>query len=217
MVDILADIKRIKLLGKIFLGLSNNKLILKDFENPDEHITILFKQNGIIDIHKTKEGSQKEYESIGIFDLVKTVQKILSDPTDFMNGIKAFAEGGKEITFEEPEFSDYSIVNSKSKEEFLSLFEKKKKDFVIPAESAGEFFPFKNTIPWHDAKDKVKETAFVLNKDGIMIGHLLKVHDKIFFFSIDVMQNQFVSKFISLMTSPEKADQGEQFDSKGQK
>ena len=79
--SIFDNIKRLKAFEKIFLGFSNNKFILKDLDNPDEHFTMLFKNNGILDIHRTKEGSEKEYESLGKFDLVKTALKIILCPS----------------------------------------------------------------------------------------------------------------------------------------
>ena len=55
------NIKRIKIFDKLFVSISNNKFIMKDFGTPDEHQTIVFRDNGIIDVHKTKEGPNKKY------------------------------------------------------------------------------------------------------------------------------------------------------------
>ncbi len=206
MSHIFDNIKRIKMLGKLFLAFSNNKIVIKDFDKPNEHVTMLFKSNGIIDIHKTKEGSEKEkeYESLGVFDLIKSVQKIVSDPTILENGVTEFAKSAREVTFEETEFEDHNIYNFKTSEEFLSIAKRKKKDITIPIEAIDEIFPFKDTIPWNDAREKIRDNALVLNKEGIPIGFLLKVKEKYLLFSINIMENPFVSKLISMMTNLEK-------------
>lgn len=201
MSDVFKNIKRIKLLGKLFLGFSNNKIIFKDFDKSNEHVTMLFKPNGILDTHRTKEGSEKEYESLGIFDLGKTVQKIVSDPMILVNGLT--------------EFADYKIANFKTQEELASIVKREKKDIIIPVESLGEFFPFKDTILWKDAKDKIKDNALVLNKDGIPVGYLLKIQEKIVLISVNIMENPFVSKLLSMMINPEKFEPEKQHDTQG--
>ena len=215
MSDIFENIKRIKMLGKLFLGFSNNKIVLKDFDKPNEHVTMLFKSNGIMDIHKTKEGSEKEYESLGIFDLGKTVQKIVSDPMILVNGFTEFMKSAREVTFEEPEFADYKIANFKTKEEFSSIVKRKKKDIIIPIESLGEFFPYKDTILWKDAKGKIRDNALVLNNDGIPIGYLFRIQEKILLISVNVMENPLVSKLLSMMATPEKFEPEKQHDTQG--
>src|SRR5713226_7656695 len=95
------------------------------------------------------------------------------------------------------------------------VVKKKKNDIIIPIELIEEFFPFKDTIPWNDAKGKVKENALVLNKDGIPVGYLFNKQETTLFFSINIMENPFVSKLISMMTTPEKADPENHYDTQG--
>ena len=215
MSDVIEKIKRIKILGKLLLGIGTNKIILKDFDKPNEHLTILFKPNFIMDVHKTKEGSEKEYESLGMFDLKKSIQKIVSDPSMLESGFTEFVKSAREINFEEPEFADNRIFNPKTLEELLTIVKKKRKDYIIPAESAEEFFPFKDTIPWKEAKGKVKEYAFVLNKEGFPVGVLIKIQTKMMLISINIMENPLVSKLLSIMTTPEKFEPEEHHDNHG--
>jgi hypothetical protein len=212
--NIFGNIKRIKIFEKLLIGKYKSGFFFKDLENNDEHSTLgIYK--GIIDVHKTKEGSEKKYESIDKYDIGKTLRKIVSDPESFLKGFTEFADNMKEVTFEEKEYAEYKITSFKTQEEFLSLLQRKNKDVIIPIESAKEFFPFKNTIPWNESKGKIKDGALVLNKDGIPIGFLLKIQEKILFQSISVMENPFVSRLISMMTNPEKFEPEEKHDSQG--
>ena len=87
---------------------------------------MLFKNNGILDIHRTKEGSEKEYESLGKFDLIKTVLNIVSNPKEFENTIMDLIHSIKEVNFEESEYADYKIASLKTKEELASIAKKEK-------------------------------------------------------------------------------------------
>jgi len=207
MGDIFDNIKRIKAFERIFLGFSNNKFIIKDLDKPEEHQTMVFRDNGIIDIHKTTEGSEKKYESLGKFDLAKTMQKILEDPTIFVKVAEEMAKSMKEINFNEPEYADYKIYNIKTKEELSHIAQRKKDDVIIPVESLAEFNFFEGAISWRDAKNKINENALVLDKNNSPIAYLFKKENSVFMMPINIIENQFVSDLISLMNNLEKLDE----------
>ena len=48
------DFRKLKFLDKFLIILSNNKIILKDLEKPDENRTLKI-ANGEFDVNKTKE------------------------------------------------------------------------------------------------------------------------------------------------------------------
>jgi len=203
MDDILDGIKRIKAFEKLFVGLGNDKFIIKDLEKPDEHTTLAFRKNGILDVHKTKEGSEKEYESLGKFDLIKAVKDILADPKSFENALMDFVKGLKEVHFDEPEFEHFTVAIMKSKEELAKLAKKEKKNLSFPIETIADF-DFRNSIiPWKEAKNKMNEYALVFDKT-LPVGYVWKVNGKFFYMSIDVMANSSVSRLITKMTNPEK-------------
>ena len=206
MSDIFDDIKKLKAFEKIFLGFSNNKFILKDLDNPAEHFTMLFKNNGILDIHRTKEGSEKEYESLGKFDLVKTALKIISNPKEFENALMDVFHSIKEINFEESEYADYKIASLKTKEELASIAKKEKKSIVIPKESVEEFDMSKLLIPWNNAKTIIKDNAMVYDKNNAPVGYLFRKEEKFYYVSIDILQKSSIANLIFQMTNPEKLD-----------
>ena len=206
MSDIFDNIKKLKAFEKIFLGFSNNKFILKDLDNPAEHFTMLFKSNGILDIHRTKEGSEKEYESLGKFDIFKTVLKIVSNPKEFENTLMDLFHSIKEVNFEESEYVDYKIASLKTKEELASIAKKEKKSIVIPKESIGEFDMSELLIPWKDAKNIIKDNAVVYDKNNAPIGYLFKKEEKFYYISINILEKSSLANFIFQMTNPEKLD-----------
>ena len=206
MDDIFENIKKIKAFDKIFLGFSNNKFILKDLDKSDEHQTMVFRENGILDLHKTTEGSEKKYESLGKFDLIKTVQKIITDPTILEKAVMEMVQNMKEVTFEELEYADYKISNIKTKEELSVIAKREKNNVIIPVESLAEFNMFDGLIPWNSAKGKINENAMVFDKNNMPVGQLFKKENRVFFLHLNIMENPFVSTLISLMTNPEKSD-----------
>ena len=203
MDDILDGIKRIKAFEKLFVGLGDDKFILKDLEKPDEHITMAFRKNGILDVHKTKEGSKKEYESLGKFDLIKTAKDILADPKGFENALMDFVKGLKEVHFDEPEFEHFTVAIMKSKEELTKLAKKEKKNLSFPIETIADFDIQSSIIPWKQAKNKMKESALVFDKT-LPVGYVWKVNGKFFYMSIDAITNSSISRLITKMTNPKK-------------
>jgi hypothetical protein len=206
MSDIFDNIKKLKAFEKIFLGFSNNKFILKDLDNPAEHFTMLFKSNGILDVHRTKEGSEKEYESLGKFDMIKTALKIVSNPKEFENALMDLVHSIKEVNFEESEYADYKIASLKTKEELASIAKKEKRSIVIPKESIGEFDMSELLIPWKDAKNIIKDNAVVYDKNNAPIGYLFKKEEKFYYISINILEKSSLANFIFQMINPEKLD-----------
>jgi len=60
MSDPFSGMKKFKIFDELFLALGNGKMVVKDLKKPNEHQTMLFLPNGIIDVHKTKEGTKKD-------------------------------------------------------------------------------------------------------------------------------------------------------------
>ena len=206
MSDPFENPKKIKAFDKLWLVFSNNKIIIKDLEEPDQHYTMLFKDNGIVDIHKTKEGSKKEYESIAKYDLVKTVQNILGNPKEMEDAFMQFLQTMKEVNFEESEYEHLAIANMKTKEELADIVKKEKKGLVIPIESLQEFQLGKSVIAWKEAKGKIKDNALVFDKEK-PAGYIFKKGVKYFYLPVADLMDTPVMQFFNKMMNPEKVSE----------
>ena len=91
--------------GKLFVAFTNNKIVLKDLDKPDEHQTIKFTKDGFMDLHYTKEGSEKKYESQAKVNLMDVVKGIIENPSIIENAVQEFLKAMKKVTFDEKEFS----------------------------------------------------------------------------------------------------------------
>ena len=205
MDDIFENAKKIKAFKKLFLAIGNKKFIIKDLEKPDEHHTILFTDDGMVDIHKTVEGSDKKYESLGKFDMLKTVKEIVAKPEIMSNALEELVKGLKEVNFDESEFSHLSVGIMPSKEELSKLATRKKNKVEIPLEAAKEFDFRRLVIPWNKAKNKVKDSSVVYDKDN-PVGFIFTIQGKSFYMSVDAFNNSAISKLMHRMTHPEKSD-----------
>jgi len=203
MSDPFENPKKIKAFDKLWLGFSNNKFIIKDLEEPNQHHTMLFKNNGIVDVHKTKEGTKKEYESVAKFDLVKTALNILTNPKEMKDAFMQFLQTMKEVNFEEPEYEHLTIANMKTKEELADIVKKEKKGLVIPIESLQEFQLGKSAIPWKEAKGKIKDNALVFDKEK-PAGYIFKKGVKYFYLPVADLMDTPVIQFFNKMMNPEK-------------
>jgi len=205
MDDMFERIKKFKAFEKILFVISNNKFIIKDLEKQDEHHAMQFTNKKILDVHRKDEGSDDEgkYESLGRFDVTKTVQEIISEPQIMVNAFEEIAKGMKEVNFDEDEFSHLKVGIMPSKEEFSKLATKKKDKMEIPQESAKEFDFTRNLVPWNKAKNIVDNTAMVLDKE-VIVGMTVTMQGKNFYMDLELISNSSISKFIDIMTNPKK-------------
>ncbi len=195
MSDPFADIKKFKIFDELFLAIANGKMVIKDLKNPKEHQTISFVPNGILDVHKTKEGKEKEYESLAKFDLLKMVTKLASNPMDLIQPMIQTLQDMKEVDFGESEYEHLSVIPMMTSEEILPLVKLNKKRVDVPVESLNNLNFLENRIPWREAGDKIKDNAIVLNGDSTT-GYIFKKDNKFFYLPTDdIMKIPLVQLF----------------------
>ncbi len=171
MIDI-EKIEKLKILNRLVIWKSKNKIHIKDLEKPDEHGTIGFLPNGNFDIHRKNEKSGS-YKSEGIFDLMKSLLKISKDPFQFLGPLMKMAQIAKKVNFDEEDFAQFSVKIFPDKDSIQFNSKKKNKIFEIP-ESAVEIFNNLETVPWKDCKNKEFQGALVYDKES-MAGILQKI------------------------------------------
>ena len=157
--------RKFKIFDELFLVFGNNKFVVKDLNKPNEHQTMFFRNNGVLDVHKTIEGSKKEYESLGKIDLLKAVAKIVSNPNEMIHAVEQTIKCIKEVDFTEEEFEHLKVSPMMTKEEFVPLLNFNKKRVNLPLESINALNSMNAQIPWKNAKNKIKENAFVYDGD----------------------------------------------------
>ena len=192
-----ADMKKFKIFEELFLVFTNGKMVIKDLKNPEEHQTISFVPNGILDVHKTKEGpeDEKEYESLGKYDILKMVAKLASNPHDLAQSMMQTIQAMKEVDFSESEYEHLSVMPIMTSEEILPLVKFKKKRVDIPVESLNNLNFLEKRIPWKEARDKIKENAVVLDGDS-PAGYIIKKDDKFLYLPTDdIMKIPIVKSF----------------------
>lgn len=195
MSDPFSNMKKFKIFDELFLAIANGKMVIKDLKNPKEHQTISFLPNGIIDVHKTKEGSKKEYESLGKYDLLKMVAKLASNPDDLAQSMMQTIQAMKEVDFSESEYEHLSVMPIMTREEILPLVKFNKKRVDVPVESLNNLNFLENRIPWKEARNKIKDNAIVLNGDS-SAGYIFRKDDKFFYLLInDIMKIPLVQFF----------------------
>ena len=119
------DLKKLKAFDEFLMAISNDKMVFKDLNKPNEHHTMKFRDDGILDIHKTIEGASKEYESLFKIDLgsiAKEIEKIPNFEQKFISEIFSLF---KEVDFTEDEFSNCLVANIKTPDEIQKFVEKK--------------------------------------------------------------------------------------------
>lgn len=185
-----ANMKKFKIFDELFLAITNGKMVLKDLKNPKEHQTISFIPNGIVDVHKTKEGSkdEKEYESIGQFDLLKMMATLASNPNDLIQSLEQTMQSMKEVNFNESEYEQLRVVPMKTSEEILPFVIINKKRVDIPIESLNDLNFLENHIPWKEAGGKIKENAIVLNGE-LTTGYIFRKEGKFLYLPTDNIMN----------------------------
>lgn len=162
MFDI-GNIKKLKLLDKLVIWTSNNKVHVKDLEKPDEHGTILFLKNGKIDFHRKKE-STGSYKQEGILDLKKTFIKIAKDPLEFISPLLELKNLMRPVNFDEDDLKHLKVEIFPDKTTFLSLFKKKGKEYSVPKEAA-KILNIREKCNWKDCKNKKFQLGHVYDNN----------------------------------------------------
>lgn len=197
MSDPFENMKKFKIFDELLLAFTNNKMVFKDLKNPEEHQTISFVSNGIVDAHKTKEGpeGQKEYESLGQYDLLKMMSKLASNPMELVQPMIETIQSMKEVDFTESEYEHLSIMPMMTSEEILPLVKLNKKRVEVPVESLSNLNFLQKRIPWKQAQEKIKENAIVLDGD-LTVGYIMKKEGKFLYLPTDdIMKNPLVKSF----------------------
>lgn len=195
MIDIEKE-KRIKLFDKVYLWIGKNKITIGDTES-NEHFTMLVNNEGILDAHKTIQGSEKQYEPLLKLDLKELSQKLENNPDIIKNFETEIFDNVKEVNFTEPEFEECKIVLVKNNEEISKLATKVKRNVVLGENTINE----SEFIPWFEASGKVKEKALVLDKNDSSIGYLFNRGDTVFFMEGDFMMNSYFANIIMNMAT----------------
>ena len=205
MSDIFENMKRLSAFGKIFLALSNNKIVIKDLDKPDEHQTIKFTEDGFLDLHYTKEGPTKKYESQAKVNLIDAVKEILENPDIIENAIQDFVKAMKKITFDEEEFAQFTVAPMKTSDEVAKFAKKTKRKVEFSSENIDEFQLSKMMMPWKSAKGKFHGNALVFDKDN-PVGIIQEINGEYVYFSINIIENSSIAKFIRTFTLQDKID-----------
>lgn len=188
--------KRFKLFEKAFLWIGENKITLGD-KDSGEHLTMLVNKEGILDVHKTIEGSEKKYEPLLKLDLKQLGETLQNNPDIIKNFSQEILNKIKPVTFTEPEFAEWNILLVRNNEEIGNLVKKVKRNVILDENTINEA----DFIPWFEAKDKVKEKALVLDKNNSSIGYLIKVGEGIFFMDGDFMVESYFKNLIMNMST----------------
>lgn len=200
-MDPFENVKRLNIFNELFLALSNNKFIIKELKNPKNHKTMVFRNNGTLDIHDTQEGTDKEYDHGEQFDLLKSAAKLVSNPQPLIEALMHTVKSMKPVNFTENEFEHLKVCPIMTKEELIPHLKIDKRKITIPKESVDLFNPLNSLISWKDAKNKIKQNAMVFDGDS-PIGFIFS-NEKGFFYmqTLDVMQTpvmQFLDKIFDL-------------------
>jgi len=158
------------------------KLILKVLEKGvNEHFTMMMKEDGSVDFHKTKEGKSKSYTPVakGTLNYWKIAE-------DFMRVI--FRHLKNPIDIEDPTYQDYIVLIPKSAEaltEFYKRFYIKDEKMIFPdkktskkiAESIEDYFIVRY-LP--EASEYPFGLAFVINPEGEYLNYLIHANNVYF-------------------------------------
>lgn len=205
MQDPFENLKRIKIFDELFMAFSNNKIIFKDLNNPKNHKTMKFTPNGILDIHDTLEGSKKEYNPGGKYDLLKSVVKMASDPQGFLEPLIKTVQMMRPVTFTEKEFEHLKVWPILTKDELMPFIKFNKRKIEFPIDTINALNPMNHLISWKDAKSKIKEYAQVFD-DNTPCGLIFKNKNGTFYLPVsDITQTPFL-QFFDKMFDLEKVD-----------
>ena len=205
MSDIFENLKRLSIFEKLFVAFSNKKIILKDLDKPNEHQTIKFTKDGFIDLHYTKEGSEKKYESQVRVNLIDIVKGIIENPSIIENAVQEFVKAMKKVTLDEDEFAHYNVAPMKTSDEIAEFAKQTKRKVEFPSEKVEEFLSSETIIPWKQANGKIHNYALVYDKDN-PVGVIQEKDGEYFYFSISIIENSSIAKFIRTFSLQDEID-----------
>lgn len=162
------DIRKLKILDKIVIWTSRNKIHVKDLDNSNEHETIGFLPNGTIDLHRKNEKSN-EYQSQGILDLNKFLSKFTQNPLQMLSPLLQMANNMKAVNFEESELSHLSVAIFPDISTLVNT-KKKKGLFEIPIDHLDTLNNLER-LQWNNCKGKNFQSGIVYNANN-MIGFI---------------------------------------------
>lgn len=187
--------KRFKILDELFLAFGNGKAVIKDLKKPDEHQTMFFRSNGVLDVHKTKEGSEKEYEPLAKYDMLKSAAKVASNPGELVQSMIKTIQAMREVNFEESEFENLQVCPMMTLEEILPFLKITKRKVEVPIEAVTALNYLDKRFPWKEVKDHVKENALVFDGDS-PAGYIFKKNGKFLYLPVaDIMNTPLVRFF----------------------
>jgi len=191
----LGSAKRFKILDELFLAFGNGKMVVKDLKKPNEHQTMFFRPNGVLDVHKTKEGSEKEYESLAKYDMLKSAAKVLSNPSELFQSMVKTIQAVRGINFEESEFENLQVCPMMTLEEILPFLKITKRKVEVTIQAATALNYLDKRFPWKQAKDHVKENALVFDGDS-PAGYIFKKNGKFLYLPVvDIMNTPLLQFF----------------------
>lgn len=185
MSDSFEDAKKIKIFDELFVWLGKDKITLKDLTGDQlEHFTILFGKSGELDIHKTREGTIKEYESLAKVNLEEIIKNLLVTGFSEEKFTEELISDLIKVDFTEEEFADHKIIDMINRDLLLNHMIKKKKEVRMTPESVKDISIDDLLIPWNKGKEKAIERAMV-TKDGEPVGMLFRKNDEHFYLTLD--------------------------------
>ncbi len=170
-MNIFGNVEKIKILDRLVIWTSKNKIHIKDLDKPDEHGTVLFLKD-MIDFHRKTESTQT-YQPIGVLDFKKTILKIVKNPVEFISPLLEMKNIMRPIYFNEKDLEHLQVEIFPDKTTFLSLFKKKGKEYSIPKEAA-KILNNREKCNWKECKNKKFQCGFVYDNDK-MIGFILEM------------------------------------------
>ncbi len=198
MNDNFEDLKKLKVFDEFIMALGKDKIVFKDLNNPTEHHTMQFRNDGTLDIHKKKEGVIPEYESLAKINLEGIVKEIQKNPNFEQNFLSELLGMLKEVDFTEDEFSNYLVANIMTTDEVQKFVEKKGRKYNIPVESIKKLNN-NDIFTWKDAKNKIKSNASVF-VNGEQIGSIFKINGKFYLFNLKFIENTLLAELLNRNT-----------------
>src|SRR4030042_753770 len=96
-------LKRLKITDLFLMFFGTDKLGFKVKDQENTHYTFKFRDNGILDLHETTEGTEKQYVSLARIDLKKLIEKFKESALDM------FSNCFVEIALDDPEYKDIRV------------------------------------------------------------------------------------------------------------
>lgn len=163
-MDIPENIEKLKILDKLVIWKSNNKIHIKDLEKPDEHGTIGFLKNGTADIHRKNEKTN-EYKSEGIFNPFSILSKLIKNPDEIVNPLLEIANHTKIVNFEEEEYASLSVQILPNT--IPTVSKKNNKEVHIPISAINDFTNLE-TVSWKKCKNRDFRVGIVSDNDTLV-------------------------------------------------